>query len=183
MVKNQKIEKEFSKEQVQEMLALACQRHDAKHISIRNTGALNKAEHNLDPKQYKAHFTGIVGEYLWAQITNQEIDKRIFSHGDKEDFKDEEVKTVTYVPKNDKEEPELKVPISEFDKKNHIKKYILAWTDSSVIEKILVSGKVEPIKAKILGSISREDFQKKCVKHRYRPGYPLNYIVKASDLE
>jgi len=34
-----------------------------------------------------------------------------------------------------------------------------------------------------LGSISRESFQKKCTKHRYRPGYPLNYIVKASDLE
>jgi hypothetical protein len=177
------IEKEFSKEQVEEMLSLACQRHNAKHLKIRNTGPLNKAENILDPKQYKAHFTGIIGEFLWAETSNQQVDKRIFSHGDKEDFKDEEVKTVTFVPRTSDEEPELKIPIDEFDKKNHIKKYILIWANGSTVDNVLASGEIQPIKAKLLGTISREDFKLKCKKFRYRPGYPLNYIVKASQLD
>ena len=176
------VSKTFSESEVEDIMRLSRSRHDAKHINIRNVGSLNKAKDDTDPKQYTAHFTGLIGEYVWAWHSNQEVDKRVFAHGDKEDFKDEEVKTVTYVSKDGKSEPELKVPIKEFDKKNHIKNYILTWTDSRVIERILITGKPEPISAKILGKISREDFKSKCIQFQYRPGYPINYIVKASQL-
>jgi len=177
------VSKTFTESEVEDIMRLSRNRHDAKHINIRNAGSLNKAKDYLDPKQYTAHFTGLIGEHIWAWHSNQEVDKRVFSHGDKEDFKDEEVKTVTYISKDGKSEPELKVPIKEFDKKNHIKKYILTWTDSRVIERILITGKPEPISAKILGKITREDFESKCVQFQYRPGYPINYIVKASQLD
>lgn len=175
--------KTFSVTEVEEIMSLSRSRHDAKHISIRNAGSLNKAKDDSDPKQYTAHFTGLVGEYTWASHSNQQVDKRVFSHGDSEDFKDEEVKTVTYISKDGVSEPELKIPIKEFDKKNHIKNYILVWTDSKIIDNILSTGKPQPISAKILGKISREDFKSKCIKFQYRPGYPINYIVKASQLE
>jgi len=177
------ISKTFSISEVEEMLQLGRNRHDAKRINIRNAGLLNKVKDDSDPKQYTAHFTGLVGEYIWAWHSKQEVDKRVFSHADKEDFKNEEVKTVTYVSKNSKSEPELKIPIKEFAKKNHIKNYILTWTDSRTIERILITGKPEPISAKILGKISREDFESKCIQFQYRPGYPMNYIVKASQLD
>ena len=84
------VSKTFSESEVEDIMRLSRSRHDAKHINIRNVGSLNKAKDDTDPKQYTAHFTGLIGEYVWAWHSNQEVDKRVFAHGDKEDFKDDE---------------------------------------------------------------------------------------------
>ena len=51
------VSKTFTESEVEDIMRLSRNRHDAKHINIRNAGSLNKAKDDLDPKQYTAHFT------------------------------------------------------------------------------------------------------------------------------
>jgi hypothetical protein len=54
------VSKTFTESEVEDIMRLSRNRHDAKHINIRNAGSLNKAKDDLDPKQYTAHFTGLI---------------------------------------------------------------------------------------------------------------------------
>jgi hypothetical protein len=158
-------------------LDLAIKRHDAKHISFRNkdterfanTTKTNIAgKMNVD-KQYMAHFLGVLGELGWAMATGDVIDSNIYSVRDGgEDFSGIEVKTITYAGNG---EPELKIPVEEYETRKPPKMYVLTRfnSDKNIIQ--------------VLGKITRENFDRVKTKRRYAVRKPMNYIVPLSKME
>jgi hypothetical protein len=158
----------LTEQQVDEALALAKKRHEAKHTSFRNKSLYYQKESGNIPKEYLPHFIGLLGEMAWAHATNSTIDYNIYSVRDPgEDFDGIEIKTVTYSGPG---EPELKIKVAEFEKK----------TPHTYV---LVKINLDNMEVEILGKISREQFDKIKVKKRYGRHLPENYIVKTSNLE
>lgn len=165
----------LTKKQIEYCYNLAKKRHDAKHISFRNSsqiipehkGTAFEGELNFE-KQYMPHFLGLVGELAWALYSGEKVDENIYKVRDNgEDFDGIEVRTITY--KGDGE-PELKVKVVEYESKNP-KIYVLAQFDIS--EKSVT----------ILGRITRENFDQVKVKKKYGRYLPMNYIVPLSKME
>lgn len=161
----------LTNKQVTFALSTAIQRHNAKHESFRNKDTeefLNKSKEELCKKagvdvQYMSHYIGVLGELAWAIATGQEIDKNIYSVRDSgEDFAGVEIKTITYFGEG---EPELKIPVTEYEKRTNIDIYVLARVSTKRNE------------VELLGMISKEDFDKNKQKKRYSANKPLNYVV------
>ena len=168
---------QLNKEQLNYVVDLAIKRHDAKHSSFRNKDTKlfsNRAKTKIADKmdidrQYMAHFLGVLGELGWAIATGDSVDEEIYAVRDGgEDFNGIEVKTITYMGSG---EPELKIPVREYETRKPPKLYVLTRFDSS-------NGIIQ-----ILGKITRENFDKFKVKRRYGVGKPMNYIVPASKME
>ncbi len=167
----------LSKKQLKYALELAIMRHDAKHISFRNKDTkkfINKSKTKLseDMKvdfQYMAHFLGVIGELGYSLATGEPVDEEIYSVRDSgEDFDGVEVKTITYMGAG---EPELKIPVNEYEARTPPKTYALVRYDR---------GRKE---VDVLGTITRESFDKHKKKKKYGAGKPLNYIVPLSVME
>lgn len=166
--------------ELRDCIDLAQQRHDAKHASFRNRDTAefaNPAKEALSghkkiniPQEYMAHFIGLLGEAAYAKHTEQEVDRAIYAVRDGgEDFPSLEVKAITYRGKG---EPELKIPVQEFAKRNSVETYVLARVD---IE--------NPHKVELLGYISRSDFEKLARVKKYGRYKPTNMVVGASQME
>ena len=95
-----------------EVYSLAKKRHNAKDESFRDTGILIP-----NPKSvYAPHTIGLLGEFAWGKHTQQRVDFTIYQVRDEgEDFKNTEVKTLTYFGAG---EPQLKIKKQEFLSKN-----------------------------------------------------------------
>lgn len=167
----------LSTEQLQKALALAMQRHDAKHKSFRNRTTdefMNAAKESMAgtmkvDSQYMAHFIGVVGETAWSLHTGEPVDEKIYAvRDDGEDFKGIEVKTITYCGAG---EPELKITVKEYAERKPPKLYVLVRFNKP-------RGEVE-----VLGKITRMDFDKKCKVKQYGRNKPMNYVVPASVMD
>ncbi len=162
----------FTKQQLAFALETAMKRHDAKHESFREKDTFtNTAKENISKScnvdvRYMAHYIGVLGELAWALATGQSIDTNIYSVRDSgEDFDGVEIKTITY---HGSGEPELKIPVTEYEKRTSISAYVLARMSSKFDE------------VDLLGIISREDFHKFKQKKQYGERKPLNYVVPLS---
>ena len=164
----------LNKEQLQYALELAIMRHDAKHVSFRNKDTkkfINESKAKLTEKmkvdfQYMAHFLGVIGELGYSLATGEAVDEEIYAVRDGgEDFKGVEVKTITYMGKG---EPELKIPVREYEERKAPKRYALVRYDLNRSE------------VDVLGTITRKSFDKFKKKKKYGAGKPLNYIVPLS---
>jgi DNA-directed DNA polymerase III PolC len=151
--------------ELEDIKLIAQKRHNAKDKSFRNTGILIP-----DPASvYAPHTIGLVGEFAWGKHTNQTIDEKIYDvRDDGQDFHNTEVKTITYFGAG---EPELKIKQQEFASKTPAL-YVLTRVDKNDLTKV-----------DLLGTISREQFDKKKESKQYGPHNPLNYIVKLSDMD
>lgn len=167
----------LSKKQLKYALELAIMRHDAKHISFRNKDTrrfVNESKTKLSEEmkidfQYMAHFLGVIGELGYSLATGEPVDEEIYSVRDAgEDFDGVEVKTITYMGAG---EPELKIPVSEYESRNPPKTYALVRYDRNRKE------------VDVLGTITRDSFEKYKKKKKYGAGKPLNYIVPLSVME
>ena len=165
----------LTKKEKQDILELAKKRHDAKDRSFRNTSILSSDENknkfnekfSID-KNYMPHYTGLVGEYVWAKANNLQVDEEIYSVRDNgEDFKGTEVKTITYCGPG---EPELKIKQSEYESKTP-NLYVLVRLNLSDDE------------VEILGTITRDMFDKNKKSKRYGIGKPYNFVVPLSKME
>ena len=154
----------IEEDELAKIYSLAKQRHNAKDKSFRDTGILIP-----NPKSvYAPHTIGLLGEFAWGKHTHQLVDSAIYEVRDEgEDFKDTEVKTLTYFGKGD---PELKIKKQEFLSK-HPSLYVLTRVDKKNLTKV-----------ELLGTISREDFAKKKREKRYSSNNPLNYVVSLADM-
>ena len=147
---------------------LAKKRHYAKHPSFRDSSAITSH------KNFEPHFLGILGEYAWGKYTNQSIDTFIYDVRDfGEDFKNTEVKAITYEGRG---EPELKIPKEEFQSRTSVLLYVLVKIKKDFNQSII------PNEIQILGTISRKDFEKSKISKQYREGYPENFIVPLSKM-
>ena len=156
----------LSKDEVSFGYTQGKKRHYAKDISFREKGHVKIKDSKLN---YESHAIGFLGEYAWGKFTNQSVDLAIYSVRDSgEDFPETEVKTITYTGTG---EPELKIPIEEFNERKSVNKYVLAKIDKN-----------NPEKVELLGTISRKDFKKKSKKRQYKKNYPWNYIVPLSQM-
>lgn len=155
----------FTKKEAEEIAALGRKRHYAKDASFRN----NTQWHEGSARSM-AHEIGILGEAAYGKCAGLEIDRNIYEvRDDGMDFKDIEVKTVTYFGAG---EPELKIPAEEWTGKHKdVKKFVLARLNPKDYTRV-----------EVLGEISREQFDRIKTKKIYRPDGPLNYIAKASQL-
>ena len=160
----------LNKKQIKKAIELAMKRHDSKNKSFRSKGTLiNIDEKNFKDleKQYLPHLIGVIGEMAWSIATGQSMDESIYSVRDLgEDFKDTEIKTITYFGDG---EPELKIKVSEYEKKIP-KLYVLIRFDMKKT-------------VEILGTITRESFDLVKKKKKYGAGKPMNYIVPISKME
>lgn len=160
---------ELTKEQINYCVDLGTRRHQAKHPSFRNNSfsiSEGKGVQGIE-KQYLPHIIGVVGELAWSLYTGEPVDEKIYAvRDDGQDFKGVEVKTVTYQGDG---EPELKVPVKDWESKTP-STYVLAKFD--------MDRTVE-----ILGSISRKRFDEIKKQKKYGRYLPLNYVVKMSDLD
>jgi len=167
----------LSKKQLKYALELAILRHDAKHASFRNKDTkkfINKSKTKLSEEmkvdfQYMAHFLGVIGELGYSLATGEPVDEEIYAVRDSgQDFDGVEVKTITYMGAG---EPELKIPVVEYETRTPPKKYALVRYDR---------GRKE---VDVLGTISRHSFDKNKKKKKYGAGKPMNYIVPLSAME
>jgi len=159
----------FNDEQIAFAVDLAKKRHEAKSMAFRNSNIYmrEKSSYTLE-KEYMPHFVGIIGELAWSIYSGNIIDERIYKVRDNgEDFSGVEVKTITYFGDG---EPELKIKQDEFFKKSP-DTYVLVRYDESKKE------------AEILGSISRDKFDKLKKSKRYGKYNPNNFVVPASLLD
>lgn len=161
----------LSDKQCKYALKLAMNRHNAKDISFRNTNIdnfHNQAKEDLSAQfkvdyQYMPHFIGVVGELAWSLFTGEKIDENIYPVRDNGyDFKNVEVKTITY---NGPGEPELKIPVAEYEKRTPPACYVLTKLDFNKME------------VSILGTITRENFDSLKKRKRYGDYKPYNYVV------
>lgn len=167
----------LSKKQLKYALELAILRHDAKHASFRNKDTkrfINESKTKLSEEmkvdfQYMAHFLGVIGELGYSLATGEPVDEEIYAVRDSgQDFDGVEVKTITYMGAG---EPELKIPVTEYETRTPPKKYALVRYDR---------GRKE---VDVLGTISRHNFDKRKKKKKYGAGKPMNYIVPLSAME
>ena len=167
----------LTKKQLNYALDLAMRRHDAKHKSFRNKDTerfRNDNKSRMSEKfkvdfQYMAHFLGVIGELGWSLATGEAVDENIYAvRDDGQDFEGIEVKTITYMGAG---EPELKIPVYEYDKRQPPKVYVLTRFNSNISE------------VDVLGKITRKDFDKCKKKKQYGIGKPLNYIVPLSKMD
>ena len=161
----------LTKEEVSFAKKLAKKRHDAKHISIRNKGAL--MENNLanGGSQYDSHTIGLIGELAYSKFSGESIDENIyFKNPDPkgQDFENLEIKTITYFGSG---EPELKITQKEYLAKNP-KLYVLARVNKNKLDSV-----------ELLGRISRVKFDKLKVEKKYGRFYPSNWIVPLSKMQ
>jgi hypothetical protein len=165
----------LSPEEVRDSISLAHKRHDAKDPSFRHKRCLIKnAKSTAVP-----HEIGILGEVAYGKYVGLEIDREIYDVRDGgSDFKDVEVKTVTYFGPG---EPELKIPEKDWlGKHKDIKKFVLVRLDKSLVE---ASWKCKiGLRVELLGEIARTQFDKFKKTKTYGLGKPLNYVVRASQL-
>jgi len=157
----------FSDAEVNELIHLAKKRHNAKDSSFRHKHCLVKnAKSTAVP-----HEIGILGEEAYGRYVGLDIDREIYDvRDDGSDFEGIEVKTVTYFGSG---EPELKVPVKDWDGKHKdIKKFVLARISLKDYKRV-----------ELLGEITRDQFNKLKKEKVYGPNKPLNYIVPASALE
>jgi hypothetical protein len=166
----------LTKKQLTYALDLAMRRHDAKHKSFRNKDIdrfRNDNKSKMSEKfkvdfQYMAHFLGVIGELGYSLATGEEMDEEIYAVRDSgQDFDGVEVKTITYMGAG---EPELKIPVYEYEKRTPPKLYVLARFNSNINE------------VDVLGTITRNQFDKTKKKKQYGVGKPLNYIVPLSTM-
>jgi len=156
----------FSRKEVEGLVNLAHKRHNAKDSSFRHKYCMVRgAETTAVP-----HEIGILGEAAYGKCIGEDIDREIYEvRDDGSDFKDTEVKTVTYFGHG---EPELKVPEKDWlGKHKDIKKFILTRINPKDYSKV-----------ELLGQITREQFDKLKKRKVYGPNKPLNYVVRASQL-
>jgi len=167
----------LTKKQLGYALDLAMRRHDAKHKSFRNKDTekfRNDNKSRMSEKfkvdfQYMAHFLGVIGELGYSLATGEEVDEEIYAVRDSgQDFDGVEVKTITYMGAG---EPELKIPVYEYDKRTPPNLYVLTRFNSNLNE------------IEVLGQISRKEFDRSKKKKRYGANKPLNYIVPLSSME
>jgi len=168
---------QLDKEQLEYALDLAMRRHDAKHSSFRNKDTenfRNKTKSKMSEKfkvdfQYMAHFLGVIGELGYSLVTGEDVDEEIYAVRDSgQDFEGVEVKTITYMGAG---EPELKIPVKEYEQRTPPVLYVLTRFNSR-------SNEVE-----VLGKISRSRFDEVKKKKQYGRNKPLNYIVPLSRME
>jgi len=163
--------------QLEEALSLAMQRHDAKSKSFRNRTTeefMNEAKSKLASTakvdyQYMAHYLGVIGEMAWSLFTGEPVDTNIYAvRDDGEDFKGVEVKTITYCGPG---EPELKITVKEYTQRKPPKMYVL------------VRFNMEKNETEVLGTITRQKFDRECKTKQYGRGKPMNYVVPASIMD
>ena len=150
-------------------------REDAKTVA----GWMPKNEEDLGNKIYKyirepkhrAHYLGLLGELAYAKFVGGEINEEIyFNRGDdgRGDVGSAEVKASTW--KGD--DIDLKVTQREYNNKERPEKYVL----------VRVSERT-PSMVEMVGEVSAERFEAEKRVKQYRPGYPVNYIMGADDLD
>ena len=150
-------------------------REDAKTVA----SWMPKNEEDLGNKIYKyirepkhrSHFLGLLGELAYAKFVGGEINEEIyFNRGDdgRGDVGSAEVKASTW--KGD--DIELKVTQREYNNKERPEKYVL----------VRVSERT-PSMVEMVGEVSAERFEAEKRVKQYRPGYPVNYIMGADDLD
>ena len=167
----------LNKEQLEYALDLAMRRHDAKHSSFRNKTTekfRNENKSKMSEKfkvdfQYMAHFLGVIGELGYSLVTGEDVDEEIYAVRDGgQDFDGVEVKTITYMGAG---EPELKIPVGEYERRIPPNSYVLVRFDLNRNE------------VDVLGQITRSNFDEKKKKKQYGRNKPLNYIVPLSSME
>tara|TARA_R110000824_G_scaffold103358_4_gene245524 strand:- start:2089 stop:2610 length:522 start_codon:yes stop_codon:yes gene_type:complete len=167
----------LNKEQLEYALDLAMRRHDAKHSSFRNNTTekfRNENKSKMSDKfkvdfQYMAHFLGVIGELGYSLVTGEDVDEEIYAVRDGgQDFDGVEVKTITYMGAG---EPELKIPVGEYERRIPPNSYVLVRFDLNRNE------------VDVLGQITRSNFDEKKKKKQYGRNKPLNYIVPLSSME
>jgi hypothetical protein len=178
----------------QKLIDLGVARHLAKDNSFRNKGGISKIKtwrkNNTYEKfvnfyakeftvamksecdeswlyQFVPHVLGIMGEFAYADYTNDSVDEAIYDvRDDGFDFKGRiEVKTSTFV-----KSPDLKISQKEFNKRGLQNLYVLCLIDPN-----------EPDVITVLGSITGVAF-KACKKEKQYGGGPLNWVVGVEDL-
>jgi len=169
---------ELTPEEVADASSLASQRHEAKHKSVRDTGAISRAtiakgtplEDFIPDRRYRAHFIGLLGEIAYAKATGGEIDRNIYNSGDSHlgDVGRVEVKTATWMGPD----VHLKITEKELAMENQPERYVLARVDEKDFHKV-----------ELIGEIGRDDFIEKSVSKQYGPRYPKNKIMDAADLD
>ena len=143
-----------------------------RHFSKPKDYQTKKIIMNIEDSDFSApHTIGIMGEVAYSLHTGENLDENIYEYGDcGNDFKDVEVKTITFFGNG---EPELKIPKKEYEFKKP-KVYVLARVSKFDLSKV-----------ELLGKITREDFDKIKVSKRY--GYsdrnPENWIAPLSKME
>jgi hypothetical protein len=119
--------------------------------------------------QYMAHFLGVIGELGYSLVTGEDVDEEIYAVRDGgQDFDGVEVKTITYMGAG---EPELKIPVGEYERRIPPNSYVLVRFDLNRNE------------VDVLGQITRSNFDEKKKKKQYGRNKPLNYIVPLSSME
>jgi hypothetical protein len=113
---------------------------------------------------------GLFGEVAYAKLKGLKVNTLIYPVRDGgEDFKNIEVKTLTYFGPG---QPELKIPLKEYNKRKPPLLYVLCRVDMK-----------KPNRVEVLGEITRKDFDKKKVQKKYGDGHhPINYIVPLSQM-
>ena len=166
----------LSNEELYEALDLATKRHESKHVSFRDSGPKMTKKYKtklvdfIGDVRYKPHFLGLLGEIAYAKFVGGKVNKEIYSGGDnhKGDVGRVEVKTSTWFGPN----IELKITEREVDKiENQPEKYALMRVNEEIFWKI-----------EFVGEINRKDFIKKAIKKKYKPEYPMNYILDGGEL-
>ena len=111
----------------------------------------------------------MIGELGYSLATGEDVDEEIYAVRDSgQDFEGIEVKTITYMGAG---EPELKIPVKEYEQRTPPARYVLTRFNSG-------SNEVE-----VLGQISRSRFDEVKKKKKYGMNKPLNYIVPLSHME
>ena len=148
---------------------LASQRHEAKHVSVRDTGPRMTSKYKtalvnfIGDVRHKAHFLGLLGEMAYAKATGGEVNDHTGDVGKVE------VKTSTWMG------PDIDLKITQReveDIENQPERYALMRVNESNFSNV-----------EFIGEISRDDFIKKATKKRYKPGYPMNYILDGRKLD
>lgn len=167
----------LSQQELHEARLLAAQRHEAKHVSVRDTGPRMTSKYKtalvnfIGDVRHKAHFLGLLGEMAYAKAAGGEVNKEIYNGGDDHtgDVGRVEVKTSTWMG------PDIDLKITQReveDIENQPERYALMRVNESNFSNV-----------EFVGEISRDDFIKKATKKRYKPGYPMNYILDGRKLD
>ena len=167
----------LSQKELLEALDLATQRHEAKHVSVRDTGPRMTSKYEtklvdfIGDVRYKPHFLGLLGEMAYAKATGGEINKEKYNRGDDHTGDVE----VFYITTSTWMGPDIDLKITQReveDIENQPERYVLMKVNESNFSKV-----------EFIGEISRGDFIKKATKKRYKPGYPMNYILDGRKLD
>ena len=145
---------------------LGAKRHFAKHPSFRNKDRFDEFSVESMP-----HILGVIGELAYAKLYGKKVDEEIYEvRDDGTDFDGEtEVRTVTYAGSGT---VDLKVPQSEYDRKSNVKTYVLAHVNQKKLNEV-----------RLLGEISRDNFDKRKKKMQYGIRNPVNWIVTETQLD